>query len=453
MDERGAIRFDRSLALWGAGIFLLGFLTRGLWAAFVSAPPDGSRLDDSVIYHAAAASIADGNGYVSPWSGMETALFPPGYPFFLSILYKVFGLNFQHGEVANVVLGALTCVAVLLLGTILFSPKVGIVSGLVLAVYPNQVLFVPVILSEVLFTFLLVTVLLVAVWVGRRPQMGVLPVLGVGALVGVSALVRTEANMLLLIVPVFWLVTLASRPRALRSAALFVLAAVLVILPWSVRNYIVMDSPIFISSNIGANFFRARWTDRADVIAAVEESLAPYQDLSAKEFEVKRNEVGMREGLKLFVTKPWREVLMAPDKFKSLYASDTDAIRHIETPSDASGAVGTLGEPLRSILRHLSNGVYFAVLALAIGGAAVALVRKQVGAVLIVSLILIWTVGQMIMIPSTRYHFPIIPAFCLLAGLAAVAAFDAVRAYLRRQPRTEGDSVAVPERAPSPGTR
>src|SRR3972149_4138823 len=114
---------------WGAAVFAVALLARALWAAYADGGPLDGRFDDSVFYHYAAAWLARGDGYVSFLSGQATALFPPGYPFFLAGLYRVFGVDPAVGEAANVVLGALTCVLVFALATALFDRRGGPAGG------------------------------------------------------------------------------------------------------------------------------------------------------------------------------------------------------------------------------------------------------------------------------------------------------------------------------------
>src|SRR3990172_10042803 len=99
----------RRRALWvfvALAVFALALLVRALWAAYAEADPTDGRFDDSVFYHYAARSLAEGRGYVSPLTGESTALMPPGYPFFLSALYATFGADTQAGEGAHAGPGA-----------------------------------------------------------------------------------------------------------------------------------------------------------------------------------------------------------------------------------------------------------------------------------------------------------------------------------------------------------
>ncbi len=55
---------------------------------------------------------------------------------------------------ANIVLGALTCAALYVVGNLVGGKKVGIVAGLLLAVFPGHIFFSSLVLSETLFTLL-----------------------------------------------------------------------------------------------------------------------------------------------------------------------------------------------------------------------------------------------------------------------------------------------------------
>ncbi len=273
-------------------VFAIALLARALWAAYANASPLDGRFDDSVFYHFAGANLAQGNGYLSAWTGDTTALMPPGYPFFLAGLYRAFGPDPAVAEAANVVLGALTSVLALALATALFGARAGLLTGLVLAVFPGQVLFVPALMSEVLFTFLLLSALLLAVVLTRTGWQKVPLAAAVGAVSGAAALVRGEGMLVILMVAPFWAFALADGRRALRLAAVALATALLVVLPWSVRNYLVLEEPVFISSNIGGNLYMGRFAGTWERVLAVEDLRQPHQALTPREQELALNRDG-----------------------------------------------------------------------------------------------------------------------------------------------------------------
>ena len=417
----------RLRASWVAGalaVFGLALLVRVLWAVYAEADPTDGRFDDSVFYHQAARALADGRGYVSPWTGEDTALFPPGYPFFLAGLYAVFGADPQVGESANVLLGAATCGLAFALGRLLFGWRAGLAAGLILAFFPGQALFVPTLMSEGLFAFLLVGALLLAVLAVRRAGRGrLLLAAATGLVAGLAALVRGEGLFIPLMIVPFWALAWADRRAALKAGALVAAGMLALVLPWSVRNYLVMDSPILLSSNIGGNFLMGRYAGTMERVAAVDELMAPYRGLSFKEQEVKMNSAGWREGLELALTKPWREVQVAGPKVKALYDRDDDFLLHGE--GFASGR--RFDEPLRSALQWTANSYYFVVLGLAGLGAAAAWSRNRPAAVLLVWTVLLWTLNETLMIADSRYHLPLMPVIIILAAAGVVGVGEVVR--------------------------
>lgn len=434
-----ALRLRASWAASALAVFAVALLVRALWAAHAEADPADGRFDDSVFYHQAARAIVDGRGYVSPWTGEDTALFPPGYPFFLASLYATFGTDPQVGEAANVLLGAATCGLAFALGRLLFGWRPGLAAGLLLAFFPGQALFAPALMSEGLFTFLLVAALLLAVLAARRTGRGCVPlVAATGLVAGLAALVRGEGLFIPLMVAPFWALAWAGWRAALSGGALALAAMLVLVLPWSVRNYVVMDSPVLLSTNIGGNFIMGRYAGTMERVQAVDAMMAPYGRLSLKDQEAKLNSAGWREGMELALTKPWRELLIAGPKLKALYDRDDDFLLHGE--GFLSG--WRFREPLRSALQWTANGYYFIVLGLAGLGAAIAWSRHRAAAVLLLWTALHWTLNETLMIADSRYHLPLMPVVAVLgaAGVAGIA--QAVRTRPRR--RAKGALTSYP---------
>jgi 4-amino-4-deoxy-L-arabinose transferase-like glycosyltransferase len=284
-------------------------------------------------------------------------------------------------------------------------------------------------MSEGLFTFLFVGALLLAVLAARRAGRGrILLAAATGLVAGLAALVRGEGLFIPLMVVPFWAFAWADWRAALKTGALVVAAMLALVLPWSARNYLVMDSPILLSSNVGGNFLMGRYAGTVDRVEAVDELMAPYRGLSPKEQEVKTNSLGWREGLELVLTEPWRELQIAGPKLKALYDRDDDFLLHGE--GFESGR--RFDEPLRSALQWTANGYYFVVLGLAGLGAVAAWSRSRPAAVLLLWTVLLWTLNETLMIADSRYHLPLVPVFTLLAAAGVVAVSRAVNAARAR---------------------
>ncbi|MBV9376033.1 MAG: glycosyltransferase family 39 protein, partial [Alphaproteobacteria bacterium] len=136
------------------------------------------------------------------------------------------------------------------LGSTLFSdPLVGRLAVLILTVYPNQILYVPLLGTEVFYTALLLTAVAVIVAGQSWPRL----VLS-GILFGVGTLTKAQTLLLPVILLTVWWVLMRDQLKVFRQigrVALIYAAMAGVILPWSVRNYWIFGEFVLISTNWG----------------------------------------------------------------------------------------------------------------------------------------------------------------------------------------------------------
>jgi hypothetical protein len=137
----------------------------------------------------------------------------------------------------NACVGVLVVMAVGLLGRRVAGERVGLVAACLAAVYPLLVIADGSMMSESLYGLLIALALLLAYHLVDRPAMGTAALLG--AAIGLAALTRTEALLLLPLV----------RRLGLGRVAVACAALVIVIAPWTLRNWIVFDQPVLISTN------------------------------------------------------------------------------------------------------------------------------------------------------------------------------------------------------------
>ncbi len=222
---------------WKAALCLGGvaFVVR---AGFVLNLQERWYFYDTVHYDAAARSLLSGEGfrYERPFFGTTAYNLEPLYPLFLAANYATFGRRFLAVRVVQGLLGALTCVVVFSLARRLFDVKVAALAGAICALYPHLVFISGLLYPEQLFTLLLAA----GMWcLVRYMATGrTLLMVGVGVCMGLAALVKGIA---LAFVPVLvvWLLfrRRTGKGQRLAHAALFVGTVVVVLLPWSLRNY------------------------------------------------------------------------------------------------------------------------------------------------------------------------------------------------------------------------
>src|SRR4051812_46493602 len=114
----------------------------------------GFPFSDTFFYSWVGSALAMGDGY--SFLGHTTAHWPPGYPFLLAGVYKLFGADTANALIANAVLGALTVPLAYVIGLRALGRPAAIVAAAALAVMPGQILIADVALAETFYTLELV---------------------------------------------------------------------------------------------------------------------------------------------------------------------------------------------------------------------------------------------------------------------------------------------------------
>jgi hypothetical protein len=172
---------------------------------------------------------------------------PPGYPFVLALVYKLFGESDACVQVLQILCDSLAAALVLLIAAELLPFRAAVMAGALAAAAPqfcwNSILLLP-------DTLAVVPVLLAVLLLLRADRGRTLPkTLCAGALVGLSCWLRANA---LLLAP-FMLLTvpfLFARGARARASLALVAGAVLAVAPLTVRNAVVFGH--FIPVSLGA---------------------------------------------------------------------------------------------------------------------------------------------------------------------------------------------------------
>ncbi len=252
-----------------AAILAAGFLLRLTYLLEISRAPDFDRPQFEAQYHDYwARAIVTGDwtppaGVTDPEIRSRPYFRPPGYPFFLALIYRLAGPGYWWPRVLQMAMGLVSCLLLHRLARRGFGRGAALFAAALFAVYWVFLFFEAELLAVSLLVLLLLASLAIAVrWRGgftlRRA-------LGAGILLGLATLVRPNAAALLPAL-VLWAGWLAWRRRGraaeggptrhfLRPALAFVAAALLITLPATVRNYAVARDPVWITSNAGVNLF------------------------------------------------------------------------------------------------------------------------------------------------------------------------------------------------------
>ena len=192
------------------------------------------------------------------------ARYPPGYSVLMVPAVWIFGESRWVFFSTNMALlaGCSTAVSFMLRGAGLAPGRANLVA-LVLFLYPNRLFSTLLPFSDIPFSLVYLLAFLFAVRAAQEPARTVLPVAS-GVLAGIAALIR-PAGILLLVPLVICLLPPSVREPAVagakprptlfhaRGAGLLAAAALLVLLPWTLRNYIRFGQLIPVASSFGYN--------------------------------------------------------------------------------------------------------------------------------------------------------------------------------------------------------
>ncbi|HKZ54717.1 MAG TPA: hypothetical protein VJ123_04500 [Anaerolineales bacterium] len=257
------------------GLLGLALLPRLALALIFLRYPIG--LDDMFQYDMLARSLASGKGFrwysredvermrphletvfgielpveQVPVEGYLTVHRAPGYPVLLSALYVLVGFEnrIAAARLFQVFLGAsLAPLTALLACELGLAAPAARRAGVIVAVYPilwmyplglaSENLFIPLVLAGVIVSLRAID--------GRRLGIAV----AAGFLLGAATLTR---GVLAAFLPLAGLLFL--RRTGLRNALGMLLPAALVVLPWIVRNSLILGRPAFVENSLGYNLF------------------------------------------------------------------------------------------------------------------------------------------------------------------------------------------------------
>ncbi len=248
----GPTHSDRLVLVWLLLVAVLGFGVRLAYYFESDDPTFIHPIVDSSEYDFYASKIAHGQ---NPWSGAFTR--PPLYPIMLGAVYAITGKSWTAVYLFHALLGGVVCGLTMLLGCRFYGRRVGIVSGVLVALYGPMIFFDVRLLASPLVVALYLVLLLLAgrVWESPRWQ-NLLPC---GLVAGVAALARpTIAPFFLLALAMGLLIRSSQRRQVSKGVvAVIILAAgsILPIIPAAARNFVASGEWVPISTLGSLNLY------------------------------------------------------------------------------------------------------------------------------------------------------------------------------------------------------
>jgi 4-amino-4-deoxy-L-arabinose transferase-like glycosyltransferase len=372
---------------------------------------------DSAYYFERAGELAAGQGYLTP-QGQPTAFWPPGWPMALSAVFRLLGPSVAAVGLLNLLCAAISAVLVLALGRKIGGSELAArLALLCLAVYPNNAAYVPLALTEVFYTMLLLGICWLLVC-GR----GWLALIGAGLLLGLATLVKAQT---LVVVPMVLGIAVLRAQQfwpALRGAAakgvLLGMIAGLVVLPWSLRNQRELGELVAVSTNGGVTLLTG---NNAHADGGYVDSDPLYQALFARKIgmaETAYDAEAKRLALVWIKAHPGQFLGLMPKKLVKLWGPDGEALWNYEQGAASYPAHAELYTAVR-----WANQAWYVLLLGLFALAFAVQVRRRCGTghlfdwwLLPYGIAAYPTAICLIFSGQSRFHYPAMPFIALSVG-------------------------------------
>ena len=272
---------------------------------------------DSPTYYVLADNLLDGNGYRYSPDAPPTARRTPGYPFFLALIFRMSGRDFNAVRIVQAVLEVITTYMIFATCMILFgSYLAAVLSSLAYAVYIPAVISTTYIMTEALYTFLLLA-FTVSCLLAMRSRRYVLFAAS-GIFFGVATLTRPAALPLPLILLI---IALVHKRELWKGFLILGVAFSLTIFPWGFRNKRDLGKFIPTSTLIGMNLYKGNHIPTQGAYFMSTDTLLTHELRLqvADATEVQRDSILQVEAIKMIRAQKLETVLLAFKKIPRLW--------------------------------------------------------------------------------------------------------------------------------------
>lgn len=401
-------RASRKVLIW---LLILNLVMRATWMLLVQP----KQVADFEWYFTHATQMAQGQGYI--WGGHYTAYWPIGWPFILSLLFRMTGAHVATGLIANALFSIGIVLLVYAIALLLFqSQRVAAAAAFGYTLLPSQIEWNAVLGSEESFTFFLMLSLYLYLRATRQPKVNWGLLLAGGAVMGLASDIRPVT----LLFPVFILIyeLLLHQPqwrRAVSRTVGFGLFMIVTVLPVTIRNYITMHHWIVVSTNGGVNLWQGTMTN-GGYFWSWNPAINPL--LQSKGNEILQNQIGEQVAFQHILQNPWLTLLNGFVKIYDLYKNDVNGgwyTIHLVDPGIQNG------------VNQFTTYAYWLFMIFALVG----LVKyfwwpRKVWSVRVLPVVfLLYYTLLFLFFPAwDRFRYPIMPIYALYLGLGWTVMWD-----------------------------
>ena len=384
---------------------------------------------DQVSYHNLALRVVAGHGFTfgEPWwpataAGAPTAHWSYLYTGYLILVYKIFGLNPLIARILQaVIVGLLQPYLAYRIGRHLFNPLTGLAAAILTGFYTYFIYYSAALMTEPFYILAILASLLIGMYMVKeepdREQgqtelfkkenlwMGV----WLGLTLGVAVLMR---QLFLLVIPfIFLWIWWASGKRIWRSLLITGLMIVIMVIPFTISNYLRFDRFVLLNTNAGYALF---WSNHpiygTNFVPILTEDMGSYHALIPEELlsldEAALDQELLKLGIGFILEDPVRYMALSISRIPPYFTF---------WPSSSSSLISNISRvsSFGIMLPFMLYGLYRSFVQ-----RAKPLLRQPL--FLIYMFILIYTGIHVLTWTLVRYRLPVDALLVVFAGLAIV---------------------------------
>ncbi|MDP2052583.1 MAG: glycosyltransferase family 39 protein [Acidobacteriota bacterium] len=306
-------------------------------------------------------------GQFTRYTGTETftpeVIRTPGYPAFVAVIYKVFGLgNNTAVAVAQASVFAAICLLVFALVKRVWTTQAAVLAAMLTALYSPMPYFGALVVTELWTAFVATAAIVILV---RAAQGGALRDF---ALAGMLLSATTIVRPAFVLMPFFFALAVPVLVRSQRTVprlkgwAVLTLIAGLTLLPWFTYNYVNLGkftlSPAGgIGRGLWEGSWQGQWPGRIQAeLTALAETTADRDELNRR-IAAKASETGLPAGPMLQYVNEWRDVRLIWDtptdpmeRVRARVAADSEYLRY--------ALIHMRADPIGHVQRRVTRGLF-----------------------------------------------------------------------------------------------
>jgi 4-amino-4-deoxy-L-arabinose transferase-like glycosyltransferase len=410
------MKHKRGLILILSGAVLIRMLAAVYMGDQVSVLPG---IQDQVSYDALARSLLAGRGFsfTAHWYPFTLAYTPTAhwsfiYPLYLAAAYALTGFHPLAARLFQAAVGgALVCLLVYLIGRRTVDEATGLIGAGLAAVYGYFVYYSAALMTETFFIVCVLLALYLGLELKRKPTL--VGWISLGLALGIAGLLRQTVLLFapLLLLWLFW----ELRKEAVRwwHFTVPVVVMMLLIAPWTIRNFLVYRQFLVLNSNAGYALFASNnpnlgtdWRND-EVVVPIPQALYGLN-------EAQLDQALTRRGVEFIIADPNRYFWLTLDKTLEYFRF---------WPSSESSGISNLN-------RVLSFGLYLPFMLVGLGLS----ISRWRHFVILYVFIAVHTAIHLLTWPSPRYRLPVDAVLMIFAALAVLELARQLMIWRRRLP-------------------